>query len=70
MFQGEAASLADRYGLAAGLPVATAVLLKKQIQYRFSHGIGIEICLVYYLLSISVVKINIFFVIFNMFSLV
>lgn len=37
--QGEAASFADRYGLSIGLPVATAILLKKQIQYRFSHGI-------------------------------
>ncbi|GFZ05516.1 GroES-like zinc-binding alcohol dehydrogenase family protein [Actinidia rufa] len=37
--QGEAASLADRYGLAVGLPTATAILLKKQIQYRYSHGI-------------------------------
>ncbi|PRQ31120.1 putative NAD(P)-binding domain-containing protein [Rosa chinensis] len=37
--QGEAASLTDRYGTAIGLPVATAVLLKKQIQYRSSHGI-------------------------------
>lgn len=23
-----------------GLPMSTAVLLKKQIQYRYSHGIG------------------------------
>ncbi|XP_058221571.1 uncharacterized protein LOC131331559 [Rhododendron vialii] len=37
--QGEAASLTDRYGLAIGLPTATAILLKKQIQYRYSHGI-------------------------------
>ncbi|KAK1325049.1 hypothetical protein QJS10_CPA01g02076 [Acorus calamus] len=37
--QGEAGSLADRYGLAFGLPTATAILLKKQIQYRYSHGI-------------------------------
>lgn len=37
--QGEAACLADRYGLAVGLPAATAILLKKQIQYRYSHGI-------------------------------
>lgn len=37
--QGETASLADRFGLAVGLPVATAILLKKQIQYRYSHGI-------------------------------
>ncbi|KHN28087.1 Reticulon-4-interacting protein 1, mitochondrial [Glycine soja] len=37
--QGEAASLSDRYGLTIGLPAATAVLLKKQLLYRFSHGI-------------------------------
>ncbi|XP_071691923.1 uncharacterized protein [Rutidosis leptorrhynchoides] len=37
--QGESASLADKYGLAVGLPTATAVLLKKQFQYRSSHGI-------------------------------
>lgn len=37
--QGEAASLTDNYGLAIGLPVATAILLKKQFQYRYSHGI-------------------------------
>ncbi|KAH1218386.1 Reticulon-4-interacting protein 1, mitochondrial [Glycine max] len=37
--QGEAASLSDRYGLIIGLPAATAVLLKKQLLYRFSHGI-------------------------------
>ncbi|XP_024022733.1 reticulon-4-interacting protein 1, mitochondrial [Morus notabilis] len=37
--QGEAASLTDSYGLAFGLPLATAILLKKQIQYRYSHGI-------------------------------
>ncbi|KAL3508717.1 hypothetical protein ACH5RR_028118 [Cinchona calisaya] len=37
--QGEAASLTDRYGLTVGLPMATAILLKKQIQYRYSHGI-------------------------------
>ncbi|XP_008798278.2 reticulon-4-interacting protein 1, mitochondrial-like isoform X3 [Phoenix dactylifera] len=37
--QGEAASIADSYGLAIGLPTATAILLKKQIQYRYSHGI-------------------------------
>lgn len=43
--QGEAASIADRYGLAIGLPTATAVLLKKQIQYRYSHGI--EYCWTY-----------------------
>ncbi|XP_078429100.1 groES-like zinc-binding alcohol dehydrogenase family protein [Wolffia australiana] len=38
--QGEAASLADRYGIAAGLPAATAVLMQKQLRYRLSHGIG------------------------------
>ena len=38
--KGEAASLSDRYGLTIGLPAATAVLLKKQLLYRFSHGIG------------------------------
>ncbi|CAA6671541.1 unnamed protein product [Spirodela intermedia] len=38
--RGEAASLADRYGLGVGLPTATAILLKKQLRYRFSHGIG------------------------------
>ncbi|CAN4096970.1 unnamed protein product [Withania somnifera] len=37
--QGEAASVTDRYGLAIGLPIATAILLKKQMQYRYSHGI-------------------------------
>ncbi|KNA23586.1 hypothetical protein SOVF_023570 [Spinacia oleracea] len=37
--QGEAASLSDHYGLAIGLPMASALLLKKQIQYRYSHGI-------------------------------
>ncbi|KAK4778640.1 hypothetical protein SAY86_006168 [Trapa natans] len=37
--QGETASLADRYGLVIGLPAATAILLKKQFRYRFSHGI-------------------------------
>ncbi|KMT13093.1 hypothetical protein BVRB_4g086340 [Beta vulgaris subsp. vulgaris] len=37
--QGEAASLSDQYGLAIGLPMASALLLKKQIQYRYSHGI-------------------------------
>ncbi|KAL7235703.1 hypothetical protein ACSBR1_019069 [Camellia fascicularis] len=40
--QAEAASLTDRYGLAIGLPIASAILLKKQIQYRYSHGIGTE----------------------------
>ncbi|KAL2944484.1 Reticulon-4-interacting protein 1 mitochondrial [Bienertia sinuspersici] len=37
--QGEAASLSDQYGLAIGLPMASALLMKKQIQYRYSHGI-------------------------------
>lgn len=37
--QGEAASLADRYGLAIGTSMATAILLKKQLQYRCSRGI-------------------------------
>ncbi|GAV64024.1 ADH_N domain-containing protein/ADH_zinc_N_2 domain-containing protein [Cephalotus follicularis] len=37
--QGEAASLTDRYGIAVGLPLATAILMKKQVQYRYSHGI-------------------------------
>ncbi|CAI9088735.1 OLC1v1023156C1 [Oldenlandia corymbosa var. corymbosa] len=37
--QGEAASLTDRYGLAVGLPMATGILLKKQLKYRYSHGI-------------------------------
>ncbi|WOH05906.1 hypothetical protein DCAR_0625329 [Daucus carota subsp. sativus] len=37
--QGEAASLTDRYGIAVGLPLATAILLKKQIEYRYRHGI-------------------------------
>ncbi|KAL7189966.1 hypothetical protein ACSBR1_039578 [Camellia fascicularis] len=40
--QGEAASLTDRYGLAIGLSIASAILLKKQIQYRYSHGIGCD----------------------------
>ncbi|CAN1169423.1 Reticulon-4-interacting protein 1, mitochondrial [Linum perenne] len=37
--QGEAAALTDRYGLIVGLPIATSILMKKQIQYRYSHGI-------------------------------
>uniref|UniRef100_A0ACD5W3R4 Uncharacterized protein n=1 Tax=Avena sativa TaxID=4498 RepID=A0ACD5W3R4_AVESA len=37
--QGEAAALADRYGLFVGLPAATATLLNKKMQYRCSHGI-------------------------------
>lgn len=43
--QGESASLTDRYGLAIGLPIAASVLLKKQIQYQYSHGI--EYCWTY-----------------------
>ncbi|KAK6946670.1 hypothetical protein RJ641_000143 [Dillenia turbinata] len=38
--QGESAALSDRYGLLLGLPLSTAVLLKKQIEYRYSNGIG------------------------------
>lgn len=37
--QGEAASLSDHYGLALGLPMASALLLKKQLRYRYTHGI-------------------------------
>ncbi|CAM8900889.1 unnamed protein product [Rhodiola kirilowii] len=37
--QGESASYADSYGLILGLPLATAVLSKKQLQYQMSHGI-------------------------------
>ncbi|KAL7205724.1 hypothetical protein ACSBR2_018616 [Camellia fascicularis] len=37
--QADAASLTDRYGLAIGLLITSAILLKKQIQYRYSHGI-------------------------------
>ncbi|KAL9236446.1 hypothetical protein vseg_011118 [Gypsophila vaccaria] len=37
--QGETAAFSDHYGLAIGLPMATALLLKKQIQYKYSHGI-------------------------------
>ncbi|KAL1346272.1 hypothetical protein AAHE18_08G178000 [Arachis hypogaea] len=37
--QGEAASLADRFGLAVGLPAAKVAELQKQIRYRYSHGI-------------------------------
>lgn len=40
VWKGEAASLADRYGMVFGLPMSTAILFKKQIQYRYSHGIG------------------------------
>lgn len=38
--QGETVSLADKYGLIAGGAAAGATLLKKQVQYRQSHGIG------------------------------
>lgn len=38
--QGEAATLADRYGLTVGISAATAILLKKKAQYQYSHGIG------------------------------
>jgi NADPH:quinone reductase-like Zn-dependent oxidoreductase len=38
--QGEAASWSDHYGLALGIPLSSAILLKKQLQYRCSHGIG------------------------------
>lgn len=34
--------MTDRHGLAIGLPMAAAILLKKQIQYRYSHGIGMR----------------------------
>ncbi|KAF3788415.1 Reticulon-4-interacting protein 1 [Nymphaea thermarum] len=37
--QGETAALADKYGLAVGIPIATAILLKKQLLYRYSPGI-------------------------------
>lgn len=40
--QGEAASFADRYGLAIGLAMATTVLVKKQLQCRISHGIDYQ----------------------------
>ena len=36
-------SLADKYGLLAGGAAAGATLLRKQMQYRQSHGIG-ELC--------------------------
>ena len=38
--QGETVSYADKLGLIAGGAVAAAVLFRKQIQYRQSHGIG------------------------------
>lgn len=37
--QGESAAFADRYGLVIGLPAATAILLKKKLQYQYTHGI-------------------------------
>eukprot|EP01018_Ginkgo_biloba_P000669 Gb_01744 [translate_table: standard] len=37
--QGEAVSLADKYGLVAGGAAAAAALLKKQVEYRQSHGV-------------------------------
>ncbi|KAL3821225.1 hypothetical protein ACJIZ3_007130 [Penstemon smallii] len=37
--QGESGSFADSYGLVIGIPMSTAILMKKQIQYRYSHGI-------------------------------
>ncbi|XP_022884078.1 uncharacterized protein LOC111400868 isoform X2 [Olea europaea var. sylvestris] len=40
LLQGEAASFTDRYGLAISLPLATTTLLNKQIQYRYSDGVG------------------------------
>lgn len=42
-FKGETAALADHYGLALGLPIATTVLLKKRMQTWYSYGIGIGI---------------------------
>lgn len=40
LWQGEAAALADKYGLTIGIPVSSAILAKKRLQYRYSHGIG------------------------------
>ncbi|KAI3963186.1 hypothetical protein MKX01_030316 [Papaver californicum] len=37
--QGEAASISDCYGIIAGIPLSTGILLKKQMQYRYTHGI-------------------------------
>ncbi|XP_068499641.1 uncharacterized protein [Phaseolus vulgaris] len=57
--QGEAASLADRYGLAIGLPAATALLLNKQLLYRCTHGIGFAslqfgaACLLFFLQAVG-----------------
>lgn len=45
--KGEAASLADRYGLAIGLPAATALLLNKQLLYRCTRGIGRNVQTIY-----------------------
>lgn len=36
---GETAALADHYGLALGLPIATTILLKKRMQTWYSYGI-------------------------------
>lgn len=41
LLKGEAASLTDKYGFVVGLPLATSLLMKKKIQYQYSHGIGI-----------------------------
>uniref|UniRef100_A0A0D6QR09 Enoyl reductase (ER) domain-containing protein n=1 Tax=Araucaria cunninghamii TaxID=56994 RepID=A0A0D6QR09_ARACU len=38
--QGEVVSLADKYGLVGGAVAASAALLKKQVQYRQSHGVN------------------------------
>ncbi len=38
--QGETVALADVYGLVAGGAAATAVLFRKQVQYRQQYGIG------------------------------
>lgn len=37
--QGETVSFVDRYGLAIGLPAATVILLRKKLQYHYTHGI-------------------------------
>jgi hypothetical protein len=41
--QGEVVSLADTYGLVVGGAAASAKLLKKQVQYRQSHGVGVNV---------------------------
>ncbi|RZS17369.1 hypothetical protein BHM03_00049507 [Ensete ventricosum] len=33
------AEVTDKYGLVIGIPAAATILLKKQLQYRYSHGI-------------------------------